>query len=165
MSNFKIAYQADDDGFYVGEAIADEDSMNPGSFLLPRNASFDAPPPCAPGEVAKLRAGCWTVVPDFFGVVFWLPDRTKHVMQRRGVPLPEGATTTEPELTPEQKLLARKQELQAALAEIDAAGARPAREIALAVAAGDPAPQVAVQRLKALEADAAKLRAELASLS
>ncbi len=160
-----MAYQADDNGFYIGESVADEDQMNPGNFLLPRNASFKQPPPTKPGEAAKLVAGEWTVVADFFGTVFWMPDRTKHVMQLRGTPLPEGASLTEPELTPEQKLLVRKQELQDELAAIDADGARPAREIALAVAAGKAAPAVAVNKLKELEAQAEKLRAELASLS
>ncbi len=163
--NTKTAYQADENGIYIGESMADEDPMNPGAYLLPRNASFSPPPRTQPGEVAKLSAEGWAIARDFFGEVYWMPDRTKHVMHLRGTPLPDGATLTEPEPTPEQKLLARKRELLGQLAGIDAYGARPAREVALAMAAGKQPPAAAVSRLTELEAQAATLRAELATLT
>lgn len=56
-------------------------------------------------------------------------------------------------------------QIKAALLQIDSEGARPAREIALALAAGGPAPVAAVNKVQALETQAQTLRAELATLS
>lgn len=39
-----IAYQADHDGYFVGQTWADESPEEPGVFLIPGNAYKDAPP-------------------------------------------------------------------------------------------------------------------------
>lgn len=59
---------------------------------------------------------------------------------------------------------ARRAEIIAALEAIDAASIRPAREIAAALAAGKDAPKYALDKLSALEEEAATLRAELNEL-
>lgn len=58
----------------------------------------------------------------------------------------------------------RRAAIAARLAAIDAATVRPSREIAAALADGKPAPAFAKNKLATLEAEAAALRAELATL-
>lgn len=69
----------------------------------------------------------------------------------------------QPPLPPEPN--PRIAEIDSLLAEIDIKGARPSREIAAALAAGSPAPTASVQKLTALEAQAATLRAERRTLT
>lgn len=67
--------------------------------------------------------------------------------------------------TPAQLAAARIAEMKAALVQIDEDGARPAREIAAALASGQTPPAAAVSKVAALEASAVTLRAELAALT
>lgn len=41
---YKIVYQLDDAGYFIGETIAQESPLEPGIFLIPRNAVELAPP-------------------------------------------------------------------------------------------------------------------------
>jgi len=59
----------------------------------------------------------------------------------------------------------RRAEINAALAKIDADSARPARAVAVALAAGQAAPAFDLNKLKTMEASAATLRAEFAQLA
>ena len=59
----------------------------------------------------------------------------------------------------------RVAEIDARLAEIDQLSARPAREIALALLAGESVDSYTSEKLKALEIEAAALRAERKSLA
>ena len=59
---------------------------------------------------------------------------------------------------------ARKYDVLMALNELDAKSVRPARSVALAVANGNPPSAVDVARLADIEAEAQKLRKELAAL-
>lgn len=56
-------------------------------------------------------------------------------------------------------------EIDSLLADIDVKGARPSREIASALAAGQPAPPLSVQKLASLEAQASALRTERRTLT
>ena len=58
----------------------------------------------------------------------------------------------------------RRAEISAALAKIDADSARPARAVAVALAAGQPAPAFDLNKLKTMETQAAALRTESAAL-
>lgn len=40
----RVVYQADADGFYVGEAVADPDPQNPGQWLIPAGCVETKPP-------------------------------------------------------------------------------------------------------------------------
>lgn len=59
----------------------------------------------------------------------------------------------------------RIEQIDAELRQIDLDGARPSRDIALAMIAGDTPPSVAVNKLDTLEARAVTLREERATLS
>jgi len=80
---------------------------------------------------------------------------------------PDGrpALADPPASTPAQIAAIRSAEIKTELAKIDADGARPAREIAIALASGSTPPAAAVTKVTNLEATAQALRAELASLA
>lgn len=67
-------------------------------------------------------------------------------------------------LSPAQLAAKRMAEIKAGLSQIDADSARPAREIAIALAGGAVPTAAAVTKVTTLEATAQALRAELASL-
>lgn len=58
----------------------------------------------------------------------------------------------------------RRAEILDRLSAIDTDSIRPAREISAAIAAGQPAPAISVDKLTALESDADSLRTELRGL-
>lgn len=130
------AYQYDAAGRYVGPVVCDASPLEPGRFLVPRNATETPPPEVGPGQYARHFAGQWLI---------------------------ENEPAPEPE-APEAAADRRRVEIRARLAGIDAESIRPAREISASLAAGQPAPAFAVSKLAALEAEAASLRAELAGL-
>lgn len=67
--------------------------------------------------------------------------------------------------SPEQAKADRIIAIDAELAALDDKGRRPSREIAVALAAGQPAPAAAVQKLADIEAQAGPLRAERKTLT
>lgn len=89
-------YQTDKNGFLVGQDVADEDPMNPGSFLIPGGCVTVPPPALVANETAQLVNGAWAVVPDFRGKVYWLADGSRHEITDAGVALPSGALDAEP---------------------------------------------------------------------
>ena len=64
-----------------------------------------------------------------------------------------------------ERQASQRQQILAELAALGAAGARPARAIALAVAAGDEPAPADIARLREIEAQAVELRAALAALA
>lgn len=133
----KIVSQLDADGYFVGPVAADESPMEPGVYLLPAGC-VDREPPAKVEQGKRYRT--WGAG--------W-----------RGEDLPVSEPV--PEIDPAE---VRRGEVMMRLSEIDGETARPAREIALAFVAGKPAPAFAGNKLAALEAEAAALRAELAGL-
>lgn len=125
-------------GRYLGTEAAFESPLESGVFLIPAYATTEAPPEGAQ-DVA-------------FDGVAW------HTI--------EAAPDTEQDQEPDAAALAKARivEIDAELTSIDAAGARPSREIALAMLAGTDVPEEAKTKLIALEASATALRAERAAL-
>ena len=70
----KTVIQLDDDGYYVGNTIADPSPLEDGVYLFPRN-SIDVPPPVIP-DTAKAK---------------WTGDDWKYIL-----PTPEVITPTPP---------------------------------------------------------------------
>lgn len=58
----RIVYQTDDNGFYLGEAIADPDPLTPGRWLLPAGAVNDPPPVITGMKRAKWVGYKWRMV-------------------------------------------------------------------------------------------------------
>jgi hypothetical protein len=125
-------------GRYLGTETAFESPLEPGVFLIPAYATTKAPPEGAQDVAFDGKA--WQAI--------------------------EAATDTEQDQEPDAKALAQARiaEIDTELAVIDAAGARPSREIALAMLSGTAVPDEAKAKLIALEASATALRAERAAL-
>ena len=65
MSDTVLAYNyKPGTGIYAGSEPAFESPLEPGAFLLPANATFEAPPQTGDANrVAAFRNGAWTVIP------------------------------------------------------------------------------------------------------
>ena len=136
----KIHHYHPETGAYMGEGQADESPLEPGVFLIPAHATDTAPPAVKAGKTRTYSGGAWGQV-----------------------------TTPTPEPEPTPPAPPTPQELQRAaiageLAKVDAASARPARAVAVALGQGKAAPAFDVAKLQTLEAQAASLRAELAAI-
>ncbi len=59
---YKTVSQLNDDGYFIGVAIAQESPLEPGVFLIPRNAIDLEPPTFDPTtQVAKFEDGVWSI--------------------------------------------------------------------------------------------------------
>ena len=142
-------YHLGERGELIGEGVADVDPLNPGRFLIPRQAVTVAPPvESAPagkewafGDVETESAGV--------GIDGEPVTLVSVVRQWRAVDLP--APPMAPELPQRSPAEVRREEIMLELSAIDARSIRPLRE-------GDAA------RVAQLESQAAALRVELAGL-
>jgi len=55
-------FQTDHEGFLVGEAVADQDPMDEGNWLIPAGCITMEPPTLSYGQRAKFSNGAWIVV-------------------------------------------------------------------------------------------------------
>lgn len=138
--NHKIVSQLDENGFFVGPVVADESPREPGIFLLPAGAVDKAPPAnIEPGKRYRVWGAGW-----------------------RGEAMPAPEVPPEiPQLTPAEK---RRDEINTLLNDIDRRSARALRVAIIEQGSGKAIPAFEKNKLAALEADAATLRAELAGL-
>lgn len=132
-------FHFDEQGALLGEGQADADPMQAGAWLIPAQATTMEPPPPLAGHRAVFDGFVWVQEP--------LPEPT-------------------PEPTPPEPTAAdiRRGEIMGELFTIDQKSARPARAIALAIAAAQQPNAADVQTLADLETQAVALRAELAQL-
>lgn len=162
-------YQTDDQGLYVPSVDPIMTDVLDGHHLIPAGCKTKQPPPLLERQAARslstsADAG-WEVVPDWRGYTCYTPDGQRHEITEVGVEPPSGHSPTPPPPTPKQLAERRMAEIKLELAQIDSDGARPAREIAIALASGSTPPPAAVSKVTALEAAAQLLRAELATLA
>ena len=87
-------------------------------YLLPANATFTEPPEAQESFARVWNGTAWEQVEDNRGVEYWLPEdiygTPARVMKELGA-LPEGATTTPPEQTQEEKNQAQANEAKSKL--------------------------------------------------
>lgn len=57
----KTVYQTDAQGWYLGETVADESPLEPGTWLLPAGAVEPAPPDPPEGKWPRWIDGAWTL--------------------------------------------------------------------------------------------------------
>lgn len=55
----KVVYQVDDQGLYVGRAVADPSPLEPGAWLIPGGCVTLAPPKAPVGKVCKWDGQQW----------------------------------------------------------------------------------------------------------
>lgn len=48
-------------GELLSQGVADPDPLNPGTWLIPANATTEVPPSCGPGERSVFAGGAWSV--------------------------------------------------------------------------------------------------------
>jgi hypothetical protein len=165
-----------------------EYNIQTGEYLYPRpaqivggkemticsSATTVAPPADIPaGKAARWTGSAWQTVEDhrqkmddkgnkIGGTAYWLPGDSHHsqgrYMETLG-PLPPGALLEAPALTATEIAAARRGEILGRLSAIDQESVRPLRAIT-----DDTGTDFDRQRLSALDAEAATLRAELATL-
>lgn len=128
----------DQDGALIGKDKAPPDPRQPGRFLLPGNATTDAPPAPGAGQEAARVGGAWVLRAKLAKVE---PDT--------------------PQATPGQL---RASAINARLDAIDKASVRSLRESIAAQAKGQAVPAFAANKLATLETEAAALRLELAGI-
>lgn len=62
INDQRIVYQADANGFYVGETTADPDPQNIGNWLIPAGCVEVKPPVAHRGEIAQWGGYKWKLV-------------------------------------------------------------------------------------------------------
>jgi hypothetical protein len=101
-------------GEYLGASSADESPLEPGVFLIPAHACEDAPPPTGPNEKAIRSSGAWSVVPDYRGTIYWLPDGSRHEINDLDVVPPQDALFEAPPPSLEQIKTGRREAMRQA---------------------------------------------------
>jgi hypothetical protein len=82
-------------GVFLSQGEADQSPLESDVFLIPANATAIAPPSVTANQISVFQNGKWSVVSDFRGTTYWLPDGTSHVQTQVG-DLPKGASFSAP---------------------------------------------------------------------
>lgn len=83
-------------GEYAGQEHADTDPLQAGEFLVPAYATPAEPPEASESECAVFSGGRWSLVPDWRGHVYWLPDGSRHEITELGAEPPTEALDEAP---------------------------------------------------------------------
>lgn len=75
---------------------ADPSPLEPGKYLIPAHAMLTAPPATVSHQAAVAINDIWSLVDDYRGVVYWMPDGSKHQITVLGVTPPAESTATPP---------------------------------------------------------------------
>lgn len=125
---FKV-YEYNKYGIFSKSIILDETDKSPsGAWNIPGGCTDVTPPEETEGFVPVWDGEKWDSVEDHRNETYWLPEEPYgspgHVMETVGA-LPEGATTTPPEQTPEELAAeAVQNEVNTASAALSAASAK-----------------------------------------
>lgn len=125
-------------GLLLGESVAFASPAEPGSYLIPNDATFIAPPTSlAANEAAVFAAGAWSVVPDHRGEVWFDVTGAEHVIRDLGV-VPDAAwTNVAPPPTAAQLATAARSERDKRIAAVSWRYERYAREARLGLVTTD----------------------------
>lgn len=87
-------------GEYLGESVADPSPLEPGKFLIPKHATFIAPPAFDPeqNQTRVFDGSEWKTVVDRRGVTYFTPDGDEVTITGLGVDVPEDALNEPPDL-------------------------------------------------------------------
>jgi hypothetical protein len=160
-------YTYDENKEYSGESVTMLDpeetkKQEKEVWLMPPNSTTKKPVK-KEGYTPVWSGSAWKQVEDHRGEKGWV-NRESVVIKELG-PLPKGFSTEQPEPTEEEKAEQRRMEIFSELNRIDFASARSLRAILTAQAAGKEPAKADIDKLAEHEADAKKLRAELAGLN
>lgn len=152
---------------YIGTSTARPDPLEHERFLIPANATTEAPPDAIDGQVACWTGVSWEVTADHRNTKYWLPGDDWNTPARNMAdlgPLPDGAVFVAPDKPVFELIEERRAEITTALSTLDAVAIRPTRAILAAQLAGETPDAVDTARLAEIEAQAQALRDELAGL-
>jgi len=95
-------YHYTDTGEYKGETDARVDPLDANNYLIPRNATTQAPPQVGDNQAAIYDGQEWSIEEDHRGTQYWLADEydseePPHTVESIGA-LPEGALLTKPDV-------------------------------------------------------------------
>lgn len=83
-------------GEYLGSGFADPNPVREDAWLVPANATNEAPPTVATGQAAVFENGAWVVKNDLRGAKWWEADGTAHVIEAIGEDIPANGLSVEP---------------------------------------------------------------------
>ncbi len=70
----KEVFQADDNGLFLYQTLANELALTPGKFNIPFGAYEDAPPQPAQGRWPRRVGDAWTMVEDYRTTPLWVVE-------------------------------------------------------------------------------------------
>lgn len=89
-------------GEYIDTRPPRESPRDPGSFLIPANATTIAPPEAEAGKTRVFADGAWSLVADHRGETWWQARGQPVTVSDLGDPADLGLTATEPARTVEE---------------------------------------------------------------
>lgn len=110
-------YHFDEFGVFTETTVVKPDVRFPSGYPEPSQSTRqalvdDSDQPLIAGENEALYfdGADWSIVPDFRGQTYWMPDRSSQTNVTLG-PLPDGATLEEPPLSAAEQLAAERAQL------------------------------------------------------
>lgn len=85
---------------YLGDGLADKDPMVDDSWLIPAHATSTKPPQTEKNQSAVFDEKEWSVVSDYRGFEYWMPNGEHHVINELGIEPPKGHLTEKPDPAP-----------------------------------------------------------------
>lgn len=70
----KIVFQANDDGLFMYQTVANELALTPGSFNIPYGACEVAPPMAPAGKWPRWVGQAWVMVDDYRTTPLWVVE-------------------------------------------------------------------------------------------
>lgn len=80
-------------GEFTSSALADASPLEPGQFLVPANATLEAPPLAGPNQVAVFSGGAWSLLPDLRNAALYSTETGERIAVTAIGDVPANATT------------------------------------------------------------------------